>query len=186
MIPIVHPDTKTVQRLGLGHVKNPEHLNPLLGVQHMLADLFGRFSSRALVRSPSPGTTISLAASRAPIENQNRTDSCPGHGTSQLCYTAAKAAGVPDPIRVINLDKAMRHYADINNFPTDSMFTDDEVKQHDAIRQQEMAKAKTDAQAPGAAMAAVNAAKTLSDTQLPGGNSALGAMLGQSGGGAPA
>jgi hypothetical protein len=101
--------------------------------------------------------------------------------TAGSLSSAAKAAGVPDPIRVINLDKAMRHYADINNFPTDSMFTDDEVKQHDAIRQQEMAKAKTDAQAPGAAMAAVSAAKTLSDTQLPGGNSALGALTGQTG-----
>lgn len=104
--------------------------------------------------------------------------------TAGSLSSAAKAAGVPDPIRVINLDKAMRHYADINNFPSDSMYTDDEVKQHDAIRQQEMEKAKQQQQAPGAAMAAVTAAKTLSDTSLPGGNSALGALMGQQGGGA--
>ena len=92
--------------------------------------------------------------------------------------SAAKAAGVPDPIRVLNLDKAMKHYADLTNFPSDCLFTDDEVKQHDQIRQQEMQKA----QQPQQAMAAVTAAKTLADTQLPGGNSALGAMLGQQGG----
>jgi hypothetical protein len=94
--------------------------------------------------------------------------------------SAAKAAGVPDPIRVINLDKAFRKYGDLNNFPVDCLFTDEEVQQHDAAR----AKAQQEAQQPGAAMAAVDAAKTLSDTQIGGGN-ALGAMLGQQGGGPP-
>jgi hypothetical protein len=93
--------------------------------------------------------------------------------------SAAKAAGVPDPIRTINLDKAFKHYADVNNFPMNCFYSDDEVKEHDAIRAQEMAKA----QAPQQAMAGVTAAKTLSETQLPGGNSALGAMLGQGGAG---
>jgi hypothetical protein len=86
--------------------------------------------------------------------------------------SAAKAAGVADPIRVLDLDKAMRHYAELNNYPTSCIFTDDQVKQHDMIRAQEMQKA----QAPGQAMAAVSAAKTLSDTQVPGGN-ALNALL---------
>jgi hypothetical protein len=96
--------------------------------------------------------------------------------------SAAKAAGVPDPIRVINLDKALRHYGEISNFPSDCYFTDDEVKAHDQIRAEEQQKA----QAPDHAMAAVQAAKTLSDTELPGvpGGSALGAMLGPQGGGA--
>lgn len=88
--------------------------------------------------------------------------------------SAAKAAGVPDPLRIINLDKAYREYLEKNNFPMSTLFTDDEVKQHDMIR----AKAQQQAQVPGQAQAAVEAAKTLSDTQLPGGNSALGAMLG--------
>jgi hypothetical protein len=92
--------------------------------------------------------------------------------------SAAKAAGVPDPIRVINLDKAARKYGDLNNFPSDCMFTEDEVKQHDKIREQEMAKA----QAPQQAMAGVQAAKTLSETQLPGGNNGLGALMGIGGG----
>jgi hypothetical protein len=86
---------------------------------------------------------------------------------------AAKAAGVPDPIRVFDLDKSARKYADLNNFPSDCVFTDEEVKQHDQAREQ----AKQQAQAPGAAMAGVQAAKTLSETKVPGG-SALEAMLG--------
>ena len=93
---------------------------------------------------------------------------------------AAKAAGVPDPIRVVDLDKSARHYAQVANFPSELLFTDDQVTEHDKIRQQEMEKAK----APQDAMAAVTAAKTLSDTQLPGG-SALGALMGGQGG-APA
>lgn len=99
--------------------------------------------------------------------------------TGGALSSAAKAAGVPDPLRILNLDKAYRRYAEINNLDPDLMFTDAEVKQHDDIRTQEMQKVKNQQQVPGAAMAAVSAAKTLSDTQLPGGNSALGAMLGQ-------
>lgn len=90
---------------------------------------------------------------------------------------AAKAAQVPDPIRVVNLDKAARKYADLNNFPADCIFTDDEVQKHDAARQQ----AVQNAQQPQLAMAGVNAAKTLSETQLPGG-SALSALMGGQGG----
>lgn len=94
--------------------------------------------------------------------------------------SAAKAAGVPDPIRVINLDKAMKHYADLNNFPSNCLYTDDEVKKHDQITRQ----AQQQAMAPQQAMAGVQAAKTLSDTQMPDGNSALGALLGGPPGGA--
>jgi hypothetical protein len=91
--------------------------------------------------------------------------------------SAAKAAGVPDPIRTINLDKAARKYGDLNNFPADCFFTEDEVAKHDQARQQAMQAA----QAPAQAMAGVTAAKTLSETQVPGGN-ALGALLGAQGG----
>jgi hypothetical protein len=93
--------------------------------------------------------------------------------TGGAMSSAAKAAGLPDPLRIIDLDKAMRHYSDLNNFPQDCLFTEDEVKKHDQAREQ----GKQQAQAPGQAMAAVTAAKTLSQTQLGGGN-ALGAMLG--------
>ena len=92
---------------------------------------------------------------------------------------AAKASGVPDPLRIINLDKALARYCEINNFESDLLFTDDEVAEHDRIRTQEQQKAQT----PQNMMAAVQAAKTLSETQVPGGggggaNSALGALLG--------
>lgn len=86
--------------------------------------------------------------------------------------SAAKAAGVPDPIRVINLDKAMKHYGEVANFKSDLFYTDDEVAKHDQIRSQEQQKA----QQPGQAAAAVDAAKTLSQTSLGPGN-ALSAML---------
>ena len=99
--------------------------------------------------------------------------------TAGALSSAAKAAGVPDPIRTLNLDKALKHYGDLNEFPPSLFFTDGEVAQHDQIRHQAVASAA----APQAAMAGVTAAKTLSETQLPGGNTALGAMLGQGGGG---
>jgi len=92
--------------------------------------------------------------------------------------SAAKAAGVPDPIRTIKLDKALSKYGMINNVPSDIFFTDQEVAEHDQARQQAMAAA----QAPQQAMAGVQAAKTLSETQMGGGN-ALGAILGGQGGG---
>ena len=95
--------------------------------------------------------------------------------------SAAKAAGVPDPIRVFNLDKSARKYADLNNYPSDCLFSDEEVNGHDKIRQEEMRKAQAQAIAPQLAMAGVNAAKTLSQTEVPGGN-ALGALLGGQGG----
>lgn len=98
-----------------------------------------------------------------------------GFQTAGELSSAAKAAGIPDPIRTINLDKALHHYLEITNFPPDCEYTPDEVKMHDQIRQQEMQKA----QQPQQAMAAVTAAKTLSETQLPGGSSALGALTGQ-------
>lgn len=88
--------------------------------------------------------------------------------------SAAKAAGVPDPLRVVNLDKTATKFADVTNFPSDCLYTDDEVKLHDQIRQQETAKA----QAPAQAMAGVTAAKTLSETPI-GGNTALSALTGQ-------
>ncbi len=63
--------------------------------------------------------------------------------------SAAKAAGVPDPLRTVNLDKSAKKFADVTNFPADLLYTDDEVAQHDKIRQEEQQKA----QAPQQAMA---------------------------------
>ena len=93
--------------------------------------------------------------------------------------SAAKAAGLPDPLRGLKLDEAARKYAEVNNFPSDLWWTPQEVLQHDQAR----AKAMSQQQAPGNAMAAVSAAKTLAETPM-GGNTALAALTGQQGGGA--
>ena len=90
---------------------------------------------------------------------------------------AAKAAGLPDPLRGMKLDDAARKYADVNNFPSDLWWTPAEVLEQDKAR----AKAQQQQQAPQNAMAAVTAAKTLAETPL-GGNNALGALTGQQGG----
>jgi Bacteriophage head to tail connecting protein len=96
--------------------------------------------------------------------------------------SASKAAGLPDPLRRLKLDDAAVEYGDATNFPTHLWFTPQEVLEHDQARQ----KAMTQQQTPANMMAAVTAAKTLSDTPL-GGNSALSAITGGAGGGgAPA
>jgi len=87
--------------------------------------------------------------------------------------SAAKAAGIPDPLRKVNLDKTAEKFADVTNFPSDCLYTDDEVKEHDKIREQ----ASQGAQAPEQMTAAVNAAKTLSETNT-GGQTALSQLLG--------
>lgn len=87
---------------------------------------------------------------------------------------AAQQAGLPNPLRIINLDDAFRHYADINNFPETSLFTVEQVKQNDKLT----AQAKAQAQAPQQAAAMVEAGKSLSQTQLGNGSSALDAVLG--------
>lgn len=96
--------------------------------------------------------------------------------------SAAKAGGLPDPLRNFNLDKTSRYYGDINNYPSDCMYTEDQVEQHDQAREKAVAQQKAQAQAPALAMAGVKAAQTLSQTQVPGG-SALGALMGQGPGG---
>lgn len=87
--------------------------------------------------------------------------------------SAAKAAGVPDPLRVVDLDKSARKYGDVNNFPSECIFTPEQVMEQDQIR----AKANQQVQQPGQAMAAVNAAKTLADTST-GPGTALAALTG--------
>lgn len=93
--------------------------------------------------------------------------------TAGVMSSAAKAAGVPDPLRTINLDKALRHYADLNGFPGTLFFTNQEVQEHDQIRTEEMQKA----QAPQQIQPMVDAAHTMASTNL-GGNTALSALMG--------
>lgn len=85
---------------------------------------------------------------------------------------AAKAAQLPDPLRIMNLEKAYRKYSVLNNFPMSCIFTEAEVAENDAARDQAV-KAQ---QILPTTMAGVSAAKTLSETDISGG-SALNALL---------
>lgn len=87
--------------------------------------------------------------------------------------SAAKAAGVPDPIRKFNLDQMAVELSELANVSARFVFSDQEVQQHDAAR----AKAVQAAQQPQQLGAMVDAAKNLSQSSLDPGN-ALGAMLG--------
>jgi hypothetical protein len=100
-----------------------------------------------------------------------------GFQTLGVLSTAAKNAGVPDPLRVVNLDRSAKHYLFLNNYPQDCVFSDDEVKQHDQIRMQEAERAKQAAQASQLTKPAVDAAKVLSTTDV-GGGSYLNSILG--------
>lgn len=92
---------------------------------------------------------------------------------------AAKAAGVPDPIRIMNLDKSLRDYGQLAGFPEDNFFTDEQVQQHDAAR----AKVQQTQQIAQATPPMVDAAKTLSETQINAPGSALSTILGGGGSG---
>ena len=100
--------------------------------------------------------------------------------TAGALASAAQAAGIPNPIRILNLDKAMREYASMNSYPISCVFTEDEVFEHDQARSQ----AQAAAQQPQNLMAAVQAAHTLSQTST-GGGTALSALTGGAGGGLP-
>lgn len=89
---------------------------------------------------------------------------------------AAKAAGVPDPIRTIDLDKSLLVYLDRTNYPMDCVFSKDEVKQHDDARAAAEAKARGQEQQTELAPAAVDAAGILAKTEV-GGGSMLNSLL---------
>lgn len=90
--------------------------------------------------------------------------------------SAAKAGGLPDPLRIVDLDKAYRKYGKLSSIDPDIIYTDDQVQQHDQARNQVVQQhAAMAATAP-----AVAAAKSLSETPLDG-NTALSAMLGGQG-----
>lgn len=91
---------------------------------------------------------------------------------------AAKAAGVADPIRTVNLDKSLGVYLEEVDFPSKCLYSDQEVATHDAMR----AKMAQQQQASAATTAAVQAAQGLSNTNVGGGQNALQAILGSQGG----
>ena len=92
---------------------------------------------------------------------------------------AAKAAGVADPLRIINLDEAIRLYGTLVSFPSKAMFSPDEVEQHDQMREH-LAQQQAAMQAT---QAGVNAAGVLSKVDVGGGQNAVQALLGQGAGG---
>jgi hypothetical protein len=92
--------------------------------------------------------------------------------------SAAQAAGLPNPVRIINLEKALREYGEVSNFPLDLFYTDDQVQENDKAH----AAAQQQAQGPQSLMAAVQAAHTLSQTSTGPGN-ALSALTGAAGAG---
>lgn len=90
---------------------------------------------------------------------------------------AAKAAALPDPLRIVNLDEWARQYAKATHVQSNILFTDDQVQQNDAARQQAMQQEKEAAMMPTLTKEAVGAAQTLSQTPLNNG-SALDAIMG--------
>lgn len=92
---------------------------------------------------------------------------------------ASKAAGVPDPLRIVNLDKFAEEYGDRLSVPESILYSQEEVAEHDKARQQTLA----EHQMMQATLPAVQAAKTLSETNVGGGQSALSAMIGGGGAG---
>jgi multidrug resistance efflux pump len=88
--------------------------------------------------------------------------------------SAAQAAGVPDPVRIIDLDKALREYGRLTNFPVNTFFSTEQVQQIDEQKQQQ----NQQQQAAQATLPAVQAANTLSKTDVGNGQSALQTILG--------
>lgn len=91
---------------------------------------------------------------------------------------AAQAAGLQNPIRIVNWDKWLRVYSEKVKNPTEVLYTEDEVKQQDAAR----AQAAQKQQAIQAVPAAVQAAQGLSQIPVGAGQSALQKLMGQQGG----
>lgn len=90
---------------------------------------------------------------------------------------AAKAAGLPDPLRIIDLDKAMRKYAKTKAFPDSVILTPEQVAELDQAR----AEGEAQAQVLPTTLAGVQAARTLADTPIEGGNALHALLSGQTG-----
>lgn len=93
---------------------------------------------------------------------------------------AAKAATLPDPLRIMNGDEAYRHYLDRMNFPAKAIYDMRTVARHDQARAQ-ATQQKQAAAIPAATLPAVDAASTLAKIPAGGGNSILGQLMGGAG-----
>jgi hypothetical protein len=99
-----------------------------------------------------------------------------GFATGGQLSLAAKNAGVPDPMRIVNWDKAYRMYLEMNNFPANVIYPSQTVERHDAERAQAIQQEKSAQAMSSMAPAAVDAAGILSKTPVPG-NSYLNQIL---------
>lgn len=165
-----------LQRLGpIGGIWKTEFASPLL---HRIIQIMLR---RGLLKPLPPSLRgvplkieymdmITLAQLGAQTASMERTAGVAGNAGN-----AAQAAGLPNPIRIINWDKFLRIYGEKVKFPTEAIYSEDEVKRQDAARAQEAQKQ----QAVAAAPQMVDAAKNLSQTDVGNGQSALQALVGQ-------
>lgn len=87
---------------------------------------------------------------------------------------AAQVAGVPQPLRIINLDETARDYLDLSGFPAKDVYTAKQVAQMDQMKAHQQAAA----QIAQLAQPAVDAAQGLAQIPPDGGNSALGQLVG--------
>jgi hypothetical protein len=93
--------------------------------------------------------------------------------TAGSMSAAAKAAGLPDPMRILNLDKSIRMYAQSLDFPESAMFTEQQIEENNQAAQT----GKAQAQVLPTTMAGVQAAKIASETPV-GGDTLLSSILG--------
>lgn len=135
---------------------------------------------RNLLRPPPPslrGVPITIEYTSMMKLAQNATQTAAIErtlGVFAKLGEGALAAGLPNPLRVINLDATARIYADRVGFPAVALYTRDEVDAHDQQKSQQ-AQAQ---QAMQATLPAVQAAEGLSRIPVGGGMSAVGALLG--------
>lgn len=115
---------------------------------------------------------------------QNAAETASIQGLAQFAgemTEGALAAGLAPPVRVLNLDRAVRRYGQAIGAPAILVFSEQEVAQHDQVR----AKAAQQQQMMQATLPAVQAAEGLSRTPV-GDNTALNMLLGTKPGGQPA
>ncbi len=101
--------------------------------------------------------------------------------TGSEASTAAQAAGVPNPLRIVNWDKWYRKYGDLSDIDPDILYTEEEVEAHD----QEHARQLQQQQALSTTIAGVTAAQSLGNAKTTS-DTALGQLIGGGGSGAAA
>lgn len=94
---------------------------------------------------------------------------------------AAQAAGQPNPLRIVNLDKSARIYLDRIGFPAAGLYSEAEVETADRAKMQQAHEAQLMQAIPQTAQAA----ESLSNVDVGGGMNAVQALLGSQPGAPP-